>query len=253
MLRSGKKDSRSRSPWSWRGPWPPAAGVGKGLLTPASRSRSPSGSASAEPTASIPACSPSISAKYIAGNPTIVVQVDARRRRHQGDELRRQRHARRRAETCSCRSTRVCSRSFCSRARSSTTFASSFRLGTANQTNVIVVVREDTGIKKWQDLRGKQVVMGSTGRGSTGYLIPFAVNGMLGTKMKIISGYKGSSKTGLAVERNEVNGRRLQLAVSGSPSTSAGSRMTTASPRAVLQVGPLQIQGPRSAERPDAG
>ena len=79
-------------------------------------------------------------------------------------------------------------------------------LGTANQTNVIVVVREDTGIKKWEDLRDKQVVMGSTGRGSTGYLIPFAVNGMLGTKMKIISGYKGSSKTGLAVERNEVNG-----------------------------------------------
>ena len=79
-------------------------------------------------------------------------------------------------------------------------------LGSANQTNVIVVVRTDTGIKKWQDLKTKQVVMGSTGRGSTGYLIPFAVNGMLGTKMKIISGYKGSSKTGLAVEQGEVNG-----------------------------------------------
>jgi hypothetical protein len=48
--------------------------------------------------------------------------------------------------------------------------------------------------------------MGSTGRGSTGFMIPKFVNAMLGTKMKVISGYKGSSKTGLAVEQGEVNG-----------------------------------------------
>jgi len=79
-------------------------------------------------------------------------------------------------------------------------------LGSANQTNVIVVLRSDSGIAKWDDLRTKQVIMGSTGRGSTGFLIPKFVNGMLGTKMKVISGYKGSSKTGLAVEQGEVNG-----------------------------------------------
>jgi tripartite-type tricarboxylate transporter receptor subunit TctC len=79
-------------------------------------------------------------------------------------------------------------------------------LGSANQTNVIVVLRSDTGIVKWQDLKGKEVVMGSTGRGSTGFLIPKLVNAMTGTKMKVISGYKGSSKTGLAVEQGEVNG-----------------------------------------------
>ena len=79
-------------------------------------------------------------------------------------------------------------------------------LGSANQTNVIVVLRSDSGIAKWDDLRTKQVVMGATGRGSTGFLIPKFVNGMLGTKMKVISGYKGSSKTGLAVEQGEVNG-----------------------------------------------
>ena len=79
-------------------------------------------------------------------------------------------------------------------------------LGTANQTNVIIVVRADTGIKNWKQLRDKQVVMGATGRGSTGYLIPNLINGLTGTKMKIITGYKGSSKTGLAVEQGEVNG-----------------------------------------------
>ncbi len=79
-------------------------------------------------------------------------------------------------------------------------------LGSANQTNVIVVLRADTGITKWQDLKTKQVIMGSTGRGSTGFMIPKIINGLLGTKMKVISGYKGSSKTGLAVEQGEVNG-----------------------------------------------
>lgn len=79
-------------------------------------------------------------------------------------------------------------------------------LGSANQTNVIVVLRSNTGVKKWSDLKTKQVVMGSTGRGSTGFLIPKLVNAMLGTKMKVISGYKGSGPTGLAVEQGEVNG-----------------------------------------------
>lgn len=79
-------------------------------------------------------------------------------------------------------------------------------LGSANQTNVIIVARTDSGVSKWEDLKAKQIIMGSTGRGSTGFLIPNLVNGLTGTKMKIITGYKGSSKTGLAVEQGEVNG-----------------------------------------------
>ena len=79
-------------------------------------------------------------------------------------------------------------------------------LGSANQTNVIVVLRSNSGISKWSQLKTKEVVMGSTGRGSTGFMIPKFVNAMLDTKMKVISGYKGSSKTGLAVEQGEVNG-----------------------------------------------
>ena len=79
-------------------------------------------------------------------------------------------------------------------------------IGTANQTNVIVVVRSDTGVTKWEDLRDKEVPMGSTGLGSTAYIIPNLTNGLLGTKMKVVSGYKGSSKTGLSVEQGETRG-----------------------------------------------
>jgi tripartite-type tricarboxylate transporter receptor subunit TctC len=79
-------------------------------------------------------------------------------------------------------------------------------IGTANQTNVIVVVRSDTGIKSLDDLKSQQIVMGSTGLASTAYITPNFVNGVLGTKMKVVSGYQGSAKTGLAVEQGEVQG-----------------------------------------------
>jgi tripartite-type tricarboxylate transporter receptor subunit TctC len=79
-------------------------------------------------------------------------------------------------------------------------------LGTANQTNVILVVRADTGITNWKQFRDKQVILGATGRGSTSFLMPNLMNGLLGTKLKIITGYKGSSKTGLSVEQGETNG-----------------------------------------------
>ena len=79
-------------------------------------------------------------------------------------------------------------------------------IGSANQTNVILVVRSDTGIKKWEDLRKISIPMGSTGLGSTSTIMPGLVNNMLGTKMKIVTGYKGSSKTGLSIEQGETRG-----------------------------------------------
>ena len=79
-------------------------------------------------------------------------------------------------------------------------------IGSANQTNVILVVRSDTGIKKWEDMRTHSIPMGSTGLGSTSTIMPGLVNRMLGTKMKIVRGYKGSSKTGLSVEQGENKG-----------------------------------------------
>jgi tripartite-type tricarboxylate transporter receptor subunit TctC len=79
-------------------------------------------------------------------------------------------------------------------------------IGSANQTNVILVVRSDTGVKKWEDLRNISVPMGSTGLESTSTIMPGLVNRMLGTKMKIVTGYKGSSKTGLSVEQGENRG-----------------------------------------------
>lgn len=76
-------------------------------------------------------------------------------------------------------------------------------IGSTNQTNTIMVVRRDTGISKWQDMRKIELISGNTGPGSTSFLIPRMMKVMLGLKIKQISGYKGSSKTVLAMEQGE--------------------------------------------------
>ena len=53
----------------------------------------------------------------------------------------------------------------------------------------------------------KQVILGSTGKGSVTYIEPTIMNGLIGTKFKVITGYKGLGKVHLAVERGEVQGR----------------------------------------------
>ena len=79
-------------------------------------------------------------------------------------------------------------------------------LGSVNTTNTVLVLRKDSGIKKWQDLKTKEVICGSTGLGSTSYLIPKMIQQMLKTKIKIVSGYKGSKRTILAMEQGEHHG-----------------------------------------------
>ncbi|MFM2129244.1 MAG: hypothetical protein RL477_790 [Pseudomonadota bacterium] len=55
-----------------------------------------------------------------------------------------------------------------------------------------------------QDVLAKEMIVGSSG-GAT-YDFPMLANAILGTKFKIISGYKGTKEIGLAMERGEVQG-----------------------------------------------
>jgi tripartite-type tricarboxylate transporter receptor subunit TctC len=55
-----------------------------------------------------------------------------------------------------------------------------------------------------QDVLTKEMIVGSSG-GAT-YDFPMLANAILGTKFKIISGYKGTKEIGLSMERGEVQG-----------------------------------------------
>jgi tripartite-type tricarboxylate transporter receptor subunit TctC len=62
-------------------------------------------------------------------------------------------------------------------------------------------------VKTIDDLRKTQTTVGATGRAASSYVVPAYVNFILGTKMKIISGYKGGGDLDVAMERGEIQGR----------------------------------------------
>jgi tripartite-type tricarboxylate transporter receptor subunit TctC len=55
--------------------------------------------------------------------------------------------------------------------------------------------------------RKVELVMGSTGVGSGNYWIPTLANAVLGTKFKLVPGYRGGADINLAIERREIDGR----------------------------------------------
>ena len=53
----------------------------------------------------------------------------------------------------------------------------------------------------------QELVVGASGTGADTYQFPKIVNGVLGTKFKIVTGYPGGNDIDLAMERREVQGR----------------------------------------------
>ncbi len=70
----------------------------------------------------------------------------------------------------------------------------------------IVFTAKSSPVKTMADAQMREATLGGTGAGSTVSIYPLVLNNVLGTKFKIIMGYKGSSEAMLAVERGEVEG-----------------------------------------------
>src|SRR5947209_9856862 len=80
-------------------------------------------------------------------------------------------------------------------------------LGSANNEVSVCVAWETSGIQKFEDLFTKELTVGGTAAAADTDQFPRVLNGMLGTKMKIVTGYPGGNDVGLAMERGEVSGR----------------------------------------------
>jgi tripartite-type tricarboxylate transporter receptor subunit TctC len=76
-------------------------------------------------------------------------------------------------------------------------------IGSSNQTNIVMVVRTDTGVKSWKDMQTIPIIASTSGKNSIGYIIPKLAAELLGLKIKIVTGYKGSSRSILAMEQGE--------------------------------------------------
>jgi tripartite-type tricarboxylate transporter receptor subunit TctC len=76
-----------------------------------------------------------------------------------------------------------------------------------HEVSVCVSYEGHGGINTFDDLRTKEMTVGGTGASSDTDQFPRIVNGVLGTHMKIVSGYPGGDALGLAMERGELQGR----------------------------------------------
>ena len=80
-------------------------------------------------------------------------------------------------------------------------------IGSANNEVSICVAWNTSGITKFEDLLTKELTVGGTSSSADTDQFPKIVNGVLGTKMKVVTGYPGGNDIGLAMERGEVKGR----------------------------------------------
>lgn len=78
-------------------------------------------------------------------------------------------------------------------------------LATINQQNNVFVTRRDVATKL-DDLKIREIVVGHSGIGSAGHIIPSVAKDILGLKLKMIAGYEGSRDGILALERGEIDG-----------------------------------------------
>jgi len=81
-------------------------------------------------------------------------------------------------------------------------------IGSGNhEVSVCVAFEGRAGITRFDDLRTKEMTVGGTGASADTDQFPKVVNGVLGTKMKVVSGYPGGNDIVLAMERGELQGR----------------------------------------------
>jgi tripartite-type tricarboxylate transporter receptor subunit TctC len=82
-------------------------------------------------------------------------------------------------------------------------------LGSLNKDTYLIVSWHTSGIGTIEDVMQKELILGNTGGGNENLTFPLLLNQTLGTKFKLVRGYKGSGDLAIAIERGEVQGRAI--------------------------------------------
>jgi tripartite-type tricarboxylate transporter receptor subunit TctC len=84
-------------------------------------------------------------------------------------------------------------------------------LGSPGDRNSVTFAWHATGIRTIEDVMQREIALGGTGVGSSIVIYPTAMNKVLGTKFKIVLGYRSSAEVFLAMERGEIGARSVGL------------------------------------------
>jgi tripartite-type tricarboxylate transporter receptor subunit TctC len=81
-----------------------------------------------------------------------------------------------------------------------------FWIGNTTSTPNVTVAWYKSGVTAIEQVKTRELIVGAPG-GTLGVVYATAMNGLLGTKFKIVTGYPGGNEVNLAMERGEIDGR----------------------------------------------
>ncbi len=80
-------------------------------------------------------------------------------------------------------------------------------IGSTSPEVSVIAVRSETGVRTLDDMRTREVAVAGPAPGTDGVTYPNTLNNLLGTRFKIVTGYRSGPEMVMAVERREVEGR----------------------------------------------
>ena len=80
-------------------------------------------------------------------------------------------------------------------------------LGSLQASNSVLVTWKASGVASLSDAQQREIPLGGSGETSDSNVHAVAVNKLVGTRFKVINGYKGAREIHIAIERGEVAGR----------------------------------------------
>lgn len=84
-------------------------------------------------------------------------------------------------------------------------------LGSTGSQNEVILVWHTAGVTSIAQATQQQVLVGGTGVGAGMVLLPTVINNLLGTRFKIVIGYRTSEDVNLGIERGEVQARAFSI------------------------------------------
>ncbi|HWF96531.1 MAG TPA: PhnD/SsuA/transferrin family substrate-binding protein [Xanthobacteraceae bacterium] len=85
-------------------------------------------------------------------------------------------------------------------------------LGSPTSETNVCFVDKDAPVRTVQDLRSKELLLGTDGAGSGMHIYPTALNALINTRFKIIDGYAETGGVLLAIDRGEIQGACISAA-----------------------------------------
>jgi tripartite-type tricarboxylate transporter receptor subunit TctC len=79
-------------------------------------------------------------------------------------------------------------------------------IGSSASEDGICIASHSSGVKTWDDVLKKKLLVGTAAPGTTTYTYPVMLSNMFGAKFELVTGYPDASQVGLAIERGEVQG-----------------------------------------------